>query len=78
MLLRLFGYVLAAIGIIVMGHAIISSMDYMSSITSISNMYGYGNVISADDRLQAIISMALPGFVAGLIIFGIGLLVAKK
>jgi hypothetical protein len=78
MLLRLFGYVLAIIGLIVMGHAIISSMDYMNSITSISSMYGYGNVISSDDELQAIISMALPGFVAGLIILGIGLLVAKK
>ena len=78
MILRLFGYVLAIIGLIVMGYAIISSMDYINTISSISSMYGYGNVLSDDLKLQALINMALPGFVFGLIVFGIGLIVAKK
>lgn len=77
-MLRPFGYILVVIGLVIIGYAILSSMNYLNSIASITNMYGYGNIYSKDLMLQALIEMALPKTVLGLIVVGIGLIVAKK
>ena len=76
MILRFFGFVLMLIGLGVIGYAIISSMYYTDIISTYSSMYG--SSLPSNYRGEMLMSFSWPGIIAGLLIFGIGLLAAKK
>lgn len=74
---KLFGFLIVIIGLVVMGYALVTSMSYVDTLSSTVSMAGYSNIYTDDAKLQMLLSMAWPGLVFGVIIVGIGLLLAK-
>lgn len=74
---KLFGFLIVIAGLAVMGFSLVSSMDYIGMMSSTASVAGYPNFYSDDVKLQALLLMSWPGLVFGIIIVGIGLLLAK-